>query len=142
MKIPPGDWRRERYIEWLCTIHEDRDPRTVKELADELVTTVAALTRLKAEPDFLAAWEHAYRRTVGSPEKAQRVVQRLYETAEDRTDPRQVQAAKAYLEAIDAIKPKKVEVTVNKAAKDLSDEDLYRILAERAELELRERTDA
>ena len=69
-------------------------------------------------------------------------MQRLYETAEDRTDPRQVPAAKAYLEAIDAIKPKKVEVTVNKARQGTSDEDLYRILAERAEIELRERNDA
>ena len=99
----------------------------------KLDVTVAALNRLKADATFLAEWEVLYRKTVGSPEKAQRVVQRLYETAEDRTDPRQVPAAKAYLEAIDAIKPKKVEVTVNKAAKELSDEDLYRILAERAE---------
>ena len=140
--LEPGDFRRERYLEWLCTITEDRQPRTIKELAQELDATVAALNRLKADATFLAEWEVLYRKTVGSPEKAQRVVQRLYETAEDRTDPRQVPAAKAYLEAIDAIKPKKMEVTVNKAAKDLSDEDLYRILAERAEIELRERNDA
>jgi hypothetical protein len=53
-----------------------------------------------------------------------------------------VQAAKAYLEAIEVIKPKKVEVTVNKAAKDLTDDDLYALLAERAERELAERADA
>lgn len=142
MTIGPHDWRRERVLEWLCTPPNSREPFSAKLLADELGTTVGALNKLKAEPEFLAAWEHQYRKTVGSPEKAQQVVEALHETAIDRTDPRQVPAAKAYLEAIDAIKPKKVEVTVNKAAKDLSDEDLYRILAERAELELRERTDA
>lgn len=142
LPIPEHDWRRQHFLEWLCTPPDHRDPHTMKELAEKLALSTQTLTRWKADSVFVADWEILYRKTVGSPEKAQQVVEALHETAIDRTDPRQVPAAKAYLEAIDAIKPKKVEVVVSKAAKDLSDEDLYRILAERAELELRERTDA
>jgi hypothetical protein len=142
VKIPDDDWRRQHFLEWLCTPPDHREPRTMRELAEKLALSTQTLTRWKNDSGFITDWEILYRKTVGSPEKAQQIVERLFETADDRTDPRHVQAAKAFLEAIDAIKPKKVEVTVNRAAKDLSDEDLYRILAERAELELRERTDA
>ena len=142
VKIPDDDWRRQHFLEWLCTPPAERDPQSMKLLAEKLALSAQTLTRWKNDSVFIADWEILYRKTVGSPEKAQRVIERLFETAEDRTDPRQVQAAKAYLEAIDAIKPRKVEVVVSKAAKDLTDEDLYRILAERAELELRDRTDA
>jgi hypothetical protein len=142
VKIPDDDWRRQHFLEWLCTPPDNRDPRTMTALAEKLALSTQTLTRWKNDSGFITDWENLYRKTVGSPEKAQQIVERLFETADDRTDPRHVQAAKAFLEAIDAIKPKKVEVTVNRAAKDLSDEDLYRILAERAELELRERTDA
>ena len=129
-------------MDWLCTIHEDRDPPTMKALAEKLALSEAVLSRWKKNAEFLTEWEAQYRRTVGAPEKAQRVIEKLFETAEDRTDPRQVQAAKAYLEAINAIQPKKLEVIVNRAAKDLSDDELYKILAERAEQELRDRSNA
>jgi len=137
-----NDWRRQHFLDRLCAIPEDRDPPTMKALATKLSISYETLNRWKRDSQFLAEWETQYRQTVGSPEKAQRVVERLYETAEDRTDPRQVQAAKAYLEAIDAIRPKKVEVTVNRPARDLTDEQLYSILAERAAQELAQRSDA
>jgi hypothetical protein len=135
------DWRRERLLDWLCSIADDREPKTQKELAEELGATQSELSKWKAEPDFLAAWETRYRKTVGSPEKAHQVLASLHETAVDRTDPRQVQAARAYLEAIDAIKPKKVDVTVTqgRAAKDLSDDELFAMMADRATSELANR---
>ena len=114
----------------------------MKELGEQFGLSVNVLGRWKRDADFLVDWEAQYRKVVGDPEKAQRIMDKLFETAEDRTDPRQVQAAKAYLEAIEVIKPKKVEVTVNQAARDLSTDDLYAILAERAERELSERSDA
>jgi Helix-turn-helix of insertion element transposase len=141
-KIASDDWRRHHFLEWLCTPPDHRDPHTMKELAVQFGLSEQTLFRWKREPEFLSQWEIQYRKVVGSPEKAQRIMDKLFETAEDRTDPRQVQAAKAYLEAIEVIKPKKVEVTVNKAARDLTDDDLYAILAERAEQELRDRSDA
>jgi len=136
---PLADWRKQQFLDWLCTIRADRDPPTMTEFAAKIGSTNATLTAWKKDPEFLAEWEHRYRLTVGSPEKAQTVIQRLYETAEDRTDPRQVQAAKAFLEAIDAVKPRKIDVTVSKAAKELTEDQLNELLAMHAARELEER---
>lgn len=136
---PLSDWRKQQFLEWLCTVHADRDPPTMTEFAAKIGSTNATLTGWKRDAEFLAEWERRYRLTVGSPEKAQTVIQRLYETAEDRTDPRQVAAAKAFLEAIDAVKPHRIDVTVSKAAKELSEEELNELLAAAAAKELEER---
>lgn len=139
MVVDFNDWRVQRFLEWLCTIAEDREPKTQKDLCEELGWVKQRAADMKNDPDFLAAWEHRYRKTVGSPEKAQLVVTRLFETATDRTDPRQVPAARAWMEAVDAVRPKRVDVTVSKAAKDLSEEELNAILAEEASRELNRR---
>jgi hypothetical protein len=135
-RIARDDWRRQRLLEWLCTIIPDRMPGTQAELAEELGIANTTITSLKKDPEFLADWEALYRSTVGSPEKAQLVVERLHETATDRTDPRQVQAARAYLEAIDAVKPRKIDVTVSKNTRDLTDAELSALLAEEAAREM------
>jgi hypothetical protein len=139
MVVDFNDWRVQRFLEWLCTIAEDREPKTQGALCEELGWVKQRAVDMKNDPDFLAAWEHRYRKTVGSPEKAQLVVTRLFETATDRTDPRQVPAARAWMEAVDAVRPKRVDVTVSKAAKDLSEEELNAILAEEASRELNRR---
>jgi len=137
------DWRRERFLEWLCTAPQDRMPTTQYELADELGCERNMLTSWKKDAEFLALWEKRYRQTIGSPERAGQVMQSLYETAIDRTDPRQVQAAKAYMDQIESAKPQKLDVTVTsgKAAKDLSDDELFAMLAKRAEAEIADRLD-
>jgi hypothetical protein len=137
-----NDFRVERFFEWLLTPPSERWPSKQHELAEELSIDRNLLSQWKNDPDFLAEWERRYRKTVGSPEKAQSVLSALFETATDRTDPRQVPAARAYLEAIDVMKPKRVDVTVTKgAARDLTDDELVAMLAERAEAELAARTD-
>jgi hypothetical protein len=137
-----NDFRVERFFEWLLTPLAERYPSAQKDLADELSIDRNLLSQWKNDPDFLAEWERRYRKTVGSPEKAQSVLSALFETATDRTDPRQVPAARAYLEAIDVMKPKRLDVTVTKgAARDLTDDELVAMLAERAEAELAARTD-
>lgn len=137
-----NDFRVQRFLEWLLTPVPERNPPRQVELADELGMARQTLREWKNDPDFLAEWERQYRKTIGSPEKAQAVLTALYDTATDRTDPRQVPAARAYLEALDVIKPKRLDVTVTKgAAKDLSDEELMALLAERVEEELAQRTD-
>ena len=137
-----NDFRVQRFLDWLLTPTADRNPPLQKDLCEELGFQHNMLSQWKNDPDFLAEWERLYRKTIGSPEKAGAVMSALYETATDRTDPRQVPAARAYLEAIDAIKPKRLDVTVTKgAAKDLTDEELMAMLAERAEAELANRAD-
>jgi hypothetical protein len=134
--IPISDWRKQRFLEWLCTIVDDRKPKLMEDLAKELSLSRRTLTTWKVDPEFAAAWERKYRASIGSPERAQAVMETLYKTATDEDDPKHVQAAKQYLEAIDAIKPQRVDVHVTGSAKDLTDEDLDRILATRANDEL------
>lgn len=131
-----NDWRVQRFIGWLCTIPEDREPRNQTALAEELGVSVSTLYHWKQDDEFLGAWERQYRRTVGAPDKRQRVVDTLFDTATDRTDPRQVPAARAYLEAVDAIKPQKIDITVTGRARDLTDEELLALVSSRAEAEL------
>jgi len=117
----------------------------MKDLAPRLGVEPKTLSSWKRDDDFLAEWEKLYRRTIGSPEKMRQVTDALHETARDRTDPRQVQAARAYADIVDAAKPKKIDVNVNQTqARDLSDDTLLAILAERAAVELEQRkpTDA
>ncbi len=137
-----NDFRVQKFFEWLLTPPTDRYPSTQGEFADEHGLHRNVLSQWKNDPDFLTEWERRYRKTVGSPERAKGVLDALFDTAVDRTDPRQVPAARAYLEAIDVMKPKRLDVTVTKgAAKDLSDDELLALLAERAEAELTARTD-
>lgn len=139
---PITDFRKQRLLEWLCTVKADRNPKTLEELSDELGTPRRTLTDWKVEKEFVEEWEHRYRRTVGSPERAQAVLETMYCTATDRDDPKHVQAGKQYLEAIDAVKPQKIDVTVSKgAAQDLTDSELAVLIAERAEAEQSDRQD-
>ena len=134
------DWRKREFIGWLTTPTAERDG-ALADVARRLDVTTGTLRKWKEDAEFLAEWERTYRATVGSPEKAQSVMTELLATATDRTDPRQVQAAKTYLDAIGAIKPQAVDVTVThgKAAKALTDDELYAMIAERAAAELEAR---
>lgn len=135
-----NDWKVKLFLEWLVTVPAERDPEKQSEFAEQHGIPIGYLGDWKRDPDFLIEWERRYRKKVGSPEKQQQVLEALHATATDRTDPRQVPAARAYLEAIDAIKPKKVDVTFEaKPAKNLSDEDLTLLLAEAASLEAERR---
>ena len=140
MQVLINDFRVQRVLEWLCTPPGDRSPSTQSELAAELDKPASWISALKNDGTFLRLWEDRYRRVVGNPGKVQEVLQSLQETAADRTDPRQVQAARAYLEALDMMKPRKMNVTVTStAAKALTDEQLTEMIAARAAQELLDR---
>jgi hypothetical protein len=108
-------------------------------MAEKLGISPQTITKWKEESEFLEAWHALYRRTIGSPERMQLVLERLFETATDRTDPRQVPAAREYRVAVEGVAPTRVDVTVSKAAKDLSDEDLAALIAAGAQSELERR---
>ena len=140
MQVNPNDFRVQRLLEWLCTTPAEREPRTQAELAEELGQTASQISALKNDGTFLRLWEDRYRKLVGNPGKIQEVLHALQETAADRTDPRQVPAARAYLEALDVMKPRKVDVTVTSTAtKALTDEQLTEMIAARAAQELLDR---
>lgn len=133
--IPLDDSRKALYLDWLCTPVKEREPKTFGALAEQLGVHRNSLIKWREDADFLKAWEKQYRRTVGNPERAQAIMDTLFKTATDPDDPKHVAAAKQYLEAIDAVKPQQVNVQVSGSAKDLSDEQLNTLLAERAAAE-------
>jgi hypothetical protein len=139
-KIPLSDPRKQRFLEWLCTIKDDRQPRLQKDLAAELgVNPMTLSTWRNEDAEFLAEWTKRYRKTIGSPERMQHVLDQLYATATDRTDPRQVAAAKEYRLAVEGVAPARLDVNVN--SRELSDEALAELIAETAAKEVIERAD-
>lgn len=129
--IPVSDFRKQRFLNWLCTPPKEREPRTMDELADELQVTRRTLTNWKTDDkEFMEAWEKLYLRTIGNPERKQSIMDVLYKTATDPDDPKHVQAAKQYFEIEGSVKPAKMEVQVTRPAKDLTDEELDALMAE------------
>lgn len=121
----PNDFRRQVFIEWLCTPKRDRDPATQEGFADKMLMDANLLSKWKREREFLLQWEQHYLTTVGSPERKQTILDTLYRTGTDADDPRHVTAAAKYMELVEGLKPQKIEVTMqHRPAKDLSDEEL------------------
>lgn len=123
------DFRRQAFIEWLCTPKRHRDPPTQEGFADQHGLDSNTLSRWKRDREFLLAWETYYLATIGSPERKQNILDAMYDTAADRDDPRHVAAGKAYMELVEGVKPQQVNVTVDRPAAELSDEQLDAALA-------------
>lgn len=139
MTVPtPDDWRTQLAVEWLCTPPHERQPRTQRDLCAELGISEEVFRKWKRDKDFLVVWESRSKELIGSPERAQRILDELYETAVDRTDPRQVPAARAYLEHVKELKaPKQLPPEIRgKKVQQMTDEELMDILAARAQAEL------
>lgn len=133
------DPRHQRFVDWLTTPKSERQPAMLKDLASELGVSDRTLRDWKERPAIRAVWEEQAKKVVGSPERAQDVLEAMYARAVDSTDPKQVQAAKLYLEAIEAIKPPTVEVrSVSDLAK-VSDDELQAMIAATAGQMLEER---
>lgn len=133
------DARHQRLVDWLTTPKGERQPRTQKGLAGELGVSERTLRDWRDRADVRAAWESQAREVVGSPERAQDVLEAMYARALDSTDPKQVQAAKLYLEAIDAIRPPTVEIRDSRDLAKVSDDELQAMIAATAQGMLRER---
>lgn len=138
--IPISDFRKQAFLKWLCTPIKEREPKTLGDLADELGVDRRTLHNWKGDDrEFIDAWEKLYLRTIGNPERKQKIMDTLYRTATDPDDPKHVAAAKQYFEIEGSIKPSKVEVSVTKDAQKLTDEQLDEILAIKAAAEKQHR---
>jgi hypothetical protein len=124
------DFKRQVFIEWLCTPKREREPATQEAFAREHFLNPDVLTRWKKERQFVLEWETYYLATIGSPERKQNLLDTLYRTGCDGDDPRHVAAAAKYMELVEGLKPQKLDITVNRPAKDLSDEELDAIAAQ------------
>lgn len=130
------DWRHVAVMDWLVTPPRAREPKSRQALADKLGVDVRTMRGWIDNKQFREAWQQRVAKMLGSPERAQTVMDTLYEAACDVTNRNQVQAAKLYLEATNAIKPPPMELTVKRPV-DMTDDELDALLAQGAK-ELRE----
>ena len=135
------DPRKLRLMEWLTTPREERVPATQALLAQELGVHVRSLRDWHQRPDFRADWEQTAKDVVGTPERAQNVLDTLYKAATDKNNRSHVQAAKLYLEATNAIRPPQIEVKMTRPS-ELSDDELDAMLAQGAVQLAQERAQA
>ena len=135
------DIRKMRYIEWLTTPPNDRNPPNETELAKELDVYPKTLYNWRQEREFRDVWRDDADEVIGGEDKRQRVLETLYTAAIDYRSPRHVSAAKLYLETIGAIGPQRVDVQVtNKAIGLLTDDELNSLIA-RGVVEMQRETD-
>lgn len=125
------DWRHVKLMEWLTTPPTERQPSSKAKLAAELGVDQRTLRGWSNGKAFREEWQSRVSSIIGNPDRAQRIFETLYATACDPKSPKQVQAAKLYLEATNAIKPPPLEVTVKKPT-ELTDDELDALLAESA----------
>lgn len=138
--VPVTDFRKQAYLKWLCTPLKEREPRTLNDFAAELGVTTRTLQLWKDDKEFLEAWEKLYLKTIGDPSRKQAIMDTLYKTATDPDDPKHVQAAKQYFEIEGSVKPTKMQVEVTRPAKELSDDELDAILADKIAQEKQQRS--
>lgn len=99
------DPRKMRYIEWLTTPKDMREPKTERELAKELDIYVKTLYNWRHDREFRDVWRDSTDEIVGGEDKRQQVIDSLFKVAVDRFHPRQVAAAKLYTDLIREISP-------------------------------------
>lgn len=128
-----NDPRHVQLVEWLVTPPSERTPSTQSAFAETVGVSPRTIRDWMARDDVRRAWTKRSNEVVGDPSNIQEVLEEMRAVALDRTDRKQVQAAKLYLEAVDAIKPpdRSVEVKVTSdLLSTLSDEELEARIAE------------
>jgi hypothetical protein len=132
-----GDHRHVQLVEWLTTPDAVRRelglPLTQVAFAESLGVSPRTVRDWKAREDVRKAWSKQADLVVGDPSNIQEVLEEMRSLALDRQNSKQVQAAKLYLEAVDAVKPKAEAVEVKFSMdqiRQLSDEELDRKIVE------------
>jgi hypothetical protein len=124
------DPEKMRYIEWLTTPPRARQPPTEKEFAVMIDVHTKTLFNWRQDREFREEWQNATDQVIGDLDRRQVVLDTLFEASRDARNPRHVAAAKLWLEAVGAITPPKLDVTVShKAVGMLSDDELEKLVA-------------
>ena len=131
LHIPITDFRKQTFLEWLCTPVKEREPGSLLKLAEQIQVDRRTLQNWRDDKEFLEAWEKRYLKTIGDPSRKNEIMDTLYKTATDPDDPKHVTAAKTYFEIEGGLKPTKMEVSVTRPAASLTDDELDAILAEK-----------
>lgn len=131
------DPRKLRLVDWLTTPPDKRNPRTRRELADELLISVSTLWTWQKDPLVIAHWDRESKLRIGSPERTSLVLDDVFKLARDPdlAPMSRLRAADLYLKAVDAMRPPEIDKAIKTAA-ELSDAELQALLAEAAQAEL------
>lgn len=131
-----NDPKKMRYIEWLTMVPDYRRPKSERELAVELDVYPKTLYNWRQEREFREVWRDESDEVIGGADRRQAVLETLYRAATDEGNPRHVSAGKLYLEAIGAMSPPRLDISVSgKALSMLSEDELESFIA-RGVLEL------
>lgn len=121
---PLLDARQTEYLDWLVTPSHERVPKTQSEMAKRLGVDPTTLRRWEKRPTFKSEWDKRVSEIQGSPERTQRLLDALYTKALAGDN----RAAQLYLQATNRLvtAPTVVQTV---SAKELSDEELSRLLS-------------
>ena len=136
------DPKKMAYIEWLTTPPSAREPRTEKELAAQLDVYSKTLYNWRHDREFREVWQDNTDQVIGGEDRRQAVMDTLFRAASDERNPRHVQAAKIYLDAIGAMSPAKIDVKVSHKALGMLSNDEIEMLMARGIAEQRAAEDA
>lgn len=118
------DQRQEQYINWLCTPPQEREPASKEAYAALIGVNVTTLRRWEKKDVFRRAWQARVDDVQGSPERSQRLLDTLYEKAVAGD----IKAAQLYLQATNRMAPQTLTVKSERAATELSDEELDQLI--------------
>lgn len=131
------DPRKDAYIGWLVTPEAERDPevRSKAKYAAHIGVSQETLRRWEKDGVFRKEWAKRADEVVGSPERAQNVLDVLY----NRAVAGDVKAADLYLRATNKLAPPTVKVEDTRPTSKLSDKELEELIGLSATAEVQKR---
>lgn len=141
MTLPENfDNRHELYLTWLVTPVAARsadDPTSKEAFAKKIGVSQTTLRNWEAKEWFKEEWRKRVTALAGAPERTQRLLDSLFDKALNGD----MKAAALYLQSTGQMAPAKLEVaTTEKSSRELTDEELDALIAQRATAERNERT--
>jgi hypothetical protein len=125
--------RQLHYLDWLCTPPAERVPPSKGKYALEHKVAEQTMRRWEKLPVFRKLWQERVDQTVGSPERTQTLLDKLYADAMNGD----VKSAQLYFSVTGKMAPQQVQVSRDKGVGELSDAELDELIASRAVSEKR-----
>lgn len=117
--------KQERYVRWLTTAPALREPSSKLAFASEVGVDVTTLHRWEKREVFRKQWASQVDEVVGSPERTQRLLDRLFDAGMDGDE----KAARLYFQVLGKLAPQQMNVSVDKKGSDMSDAELDAAIA-------------
>lgn len=130
--------KQEQYLEWLCTLASEREPKTKSDMARVLEVNRRTLTEWEHKGIFRDKWKVEIEAVQGSPERTQTMLDSLYE----RGVAGDVKSAQLFLQATGRLGPTAPVVATEKRASELTDAELDALIPRVAQALMSERVAA